>query len=138
MAGERALGREDRAAGVEPDRPQAGLRGDDRRREAPATGSHTTGRDSSAAPARPHSLGESRADTRIGCDRPPTVASIVQPAARSEPTAPIASNSQARAAAGLVAVASSSAVTENNGPGARAGRARADAGAALDGRLRNK
>ena len=36
MAGEQALGHEDRAAGVEPDRPQAGLRGDDRRREAPA------------------------------------------------------------------------------------------------------
>ena len=28
MAGEQALGHEDRAAGVEPDRPQAGLRGD--------------------------------------------------------------------------------------------------------------
>jgi hypothetical protein len=36
MAGEQALGHEDRAVGVEPDRPQAGLRCNDRRREAPA------------------------------------------------------------------------------------------------------
>jgi hypothetical protein len=57
----------------------------------------------------------------MGLDRPPTLVSIRQPAARSVPTAPLASNSQARTAAMFAAVASRLAVTEYSGPGAQSG-----------------
>src|SRR5450759_2384084 len=74
----------------------------------------------------------------MGLDRPPTPVSIRQPAARSEPTAPLASNSQARTATMFAALASRPAVTEYRGPGARSGRADGPDGTDRDGRLRNE
>ena len=68
VAGEQALGHEDRAAGVEPDRPQTGLRGDDAAPGGAGSGSTSTGRDSSARrPRDPTVRRVSGADTRIGC-----------------------------------------------------------------------
>ena len=67
---------------------------------------------------------------------PPTLASIRQPAARSAPTAPTASNSQARTTQGVAGDATSVAVVEKVGPTTWLAEGGRGGGSGRDGRLR--